>query len=318
MNVLRMFPPEASSIAARIDAFFWTMVVLCAMVAIGVIIAITFYGVRYRRGSAADRRGGHQDAIGVEVVWIVVPFALFVVAFIWSLSIFAFARTPPLDARAIYVVAKQWMWTVEHPGGQREINILHVPIGEPVRLTMTSQDVIHSFYVPAFRLKQDVLPGRYTQLWFRATQLGSFPLMCTQYCGMGHAHMGGSVVVMRPAEYARWLTGTPTAGSLADQGARLFRSHGCSGCHSPNAAIHAPDLTGLYGQTVHLADGRSVLADERYLRDCILLPAQQVVAGYPPLMPSFSGQLSEEEVLALVAYIKSIATPQLEPIRERN
>jgi cytochrome c oxidase subunit 2 len=318
MSLLRMFPPQASSIAARIDAFFWTMVALCAVVAIGVIIAITFYGVRYRHGSAADRRGGHQDGLGVELAWILAPFALFVVAFIWSLSIFAFARTPPADARSIYVVAKQWMWTVQHPGGQREINTLHVPINEPVRLTMTSQDVIHSFYVPAFRVKQDVLPGRYTQLWFRATRLGTFPLLCTQYCGTNHAQMGGSVVVLSSAEYARWLAGTGTPGSLAEQGAQLFRSQGCSGCHDHNAAIHAPDLAGLYGQTVHLADGRTVLADERYLRDCILLPAQQPVAGYAPIMPSFRGQLREEQILALIAYIKSIAAPRSEPINERD
>lgn len=318
MSLPRFFPPEASSLAPRIDLFFWSMTGLCAVVAVGVITAITLYGVRYRRGSTADRSGGHQNSLGIELTWTLLPFALFVLAFIWSLSIFAFARSPPADARPVYVVAKQWMWTVEHPGGQREINTLHVPINEPVRLTMTSQDVIHSFYVPAFRVKQDVLPGRYTQLWFRATQLGSFPLLCTQYCGTDHAHMGGFIVVMRPAEYARWLAGTASPGSLAAQGAQLFRSHGCSGCHSPNAAIHAPDLAGLYGQTVQLADGRHVLADERYLRDCMLLPAQQVVAGYPPLMPSFSGQLSEEELLALIAYIKSMAAPRTELSDERD
>jgi cytochrome c oxidase subunit II len=301
--------PQASSIAVQIDAFFWSMIGLCALVALGVIVAIVFYGVRYRRGSEADRSGRHREDFGVELTWTLVPFALFLAAFVWSLSIFAMARTPPADARTVYVVAKQWMWKVEHPGGQREINTLHVPIGEPVRLTMTSQDVIHSFYVPAFRVKQDVLPGRYTQLWFIATQLGRFPLLCTQYCGTDHSHMGGAVVVMRPAEYARWLEGSASNGTLAAQGAQSFRSHGCSGCHGPNAAVHAPDLTGLYGRTVHLADGRSVLADDRYLRDCILLPAEQPVAGYPPLMPSFSGQVSEEELLALIAYIKSIATP---------
>ena len=313
MSELRLFPPQASSIATRIDVFFWTMVALCAVVAIGVIFTITLYGVRYRRGSSADRRGGHQNALGVELAWILIPFALFVVVFIWSLSIFVFARTPPVDARSIYVVAKQWMWTVQHPGGQREINTLHVPINEAVRLTMTSQDVIHSFYVPAFRVKQDVLPGRYTQLWFQATRLGTFPLMCTQYCGTNHAQMGGSVVVLSPADYVRWLAGTSSAGSLADQGAQLFRSHGCSGCHDRNAATHAPDLAGVYGQSVQLADGRTAVADERYLRDCILLPAQQRVAGYAPVMPSFSGQLSEEQVLALVAYIKSIAAPRIGP-----
>jgi cytochrome c oxidase subunit II len=309
VNFFQSLLPEASSLAFRIDVFFWSMAALCAVVAVGVVVAVVFYAVRYRRGSAADRSGRHREDLGVELTWILVPFALFVAAFIWSLSIFALARTPPADARTVYVVAKQWMWKFEHPGGQREINILHVPIGEPVRLTMTSQDVIHSFYVPAFRVKQDVLPGRYTQLWFIATKLGAFPLLCTQYCGMDHARMGGSVVVMRPAQYARWLEGSASEGTLAAQGARVFRSHGCSGCHSPNAAVHAPDLAGIYGQSVHLADGRTVVADERYLRDCILLPAGQVVAGYPPLMPSFSGQLSEEELLALIAYIKSIAAP---------
>jgi cytochrome c oxidase subunit II len=309
VRVSHILLPEASSIAFRIDAFFWTMTALCALVAVGVIIAIVFNCVRYRRGSTADRSGRHGDAFGVELTWTLVPSALFLLAFIWSLSLFAVARIPPADARTIYVVAKQWMWKIEHPGGQREINTLHVPVDEPVRLTMTSQDVIHSFYVPAFRVKQDVLPGRYTQLWFTATKLGSFPLECTQYCGTDHAKMGGAIVVMRRAEYTGWLAGHAGAGTLAAQGAQLFRSHGCSGCHSPNATVHAPELAGLFGQAVALADGRTVIADERYLRDCILLPAGQVVAGYPPLMPSFSGQLTEEEVLALIAYIKSIAIP---------
>jgi cytochrome c oxidase subunit II len=318
MSGWNIFPPQASSIAARIDVFFWSMTALCALVAVGVFAAITLYGVRYRHGSTADRSGGHQNTLGIELTWTLLPFALFVLAFMWSLSIFVFARSPPADARAVYVVAKQWMWTVEHPGGQREINTLHVAINEPVRLTMTSQDVIHSFYVPAFRVKQDVVPGRYTQLWFKATRLGAFALLCTQYCGTEHAHMGGFIVVMRPTEYARWLAGSASAGALAAQGAQLFRSHGCSGCHSPNAVVHAPDLGGLFGQTVQLADGRRVLADERYLRDCILLPAQQVVAGYPPLMPSFSGQLSEEDLLALIAYIKSLSHTPMERGDERD
>ena len=314
-----IFLPEASSISFRIDLFFWSMIGLCALVALGVFVAMVVYGVRYRRGSGANRSGRHLGDLGIELTWTLVPFGLFVLAFIWGLSIFALARSPPADARTVYVVAKQWMWKVEHPGGQREINTLHVPIGEPVRLTMTSQDVIHSFYVPAFRVKQDVLPGRYTQLWFIATKLGAFPLECTQYCGLDHAKMGGSVVVMRPAEYARWLEGSATSGTLAAQGAKLFRSHGCSGCHGANAVVHAPDLTGLYGRTVHLADGRTVIADERYLRDCITLPArQQVVAGYPPIMPSFSGQLSEQELLELVAYIKSIATPNAAEARDER
>jgi len=298
--------PQAATIARPIDTLFFTMVGLCALVALAVMGAIVFYGIRYRRGSGADRSGAHSQSLPVELTWILVPFAIFVAVFLWSLALFARARTPPPDAQTVYVIAKQWMWKIEHPGGQREINALHVPLGEAVRLTMTSQDVIHSFYVPAFRIKQDVLPGRYTQLWFEATRLGSFPLQCAEYCGLDHARMGGRVVVLRPADYQVWLSGHAAAGSLASRGAELFRSRGCSGCHASGAAIRAPPLAGLYGRPVPLADGRTVIADERYLRDSILLPGVAVVAGYRPLMPSFSGQLSEEDVLALIAYIKSL------------
>lgn len=317
MSFFHMLLPEASSIALRIDALFWAMTALCSLVAAGVIVAVVFYAVRYRRGSSAPRHMTRRT-LRVELTWTLLPFALFLAVFIWSLAIFAVARTPPADARSVYIVAKQWMWKIEHPGGQREINTLHLPIGQPVLLTMTSQDVIHSFYVPAFRMKQDVLPGRYTQLWFKPTMLGSFPLECTQYCGTDHARMGGGVIVMRAAEYARWLAGQPGGATLAVQGAQLFRSHGCSGCHGANTTVHAPDLAGLYGHTVTLTDGRTVIADERYLRDCILTPANQVVAGYPPIMPSFSGQLSEEDVLALVAYIKSIATPGVAEVADER
>jgi cytochrome c oxidase subunit II len=306
MNAFHMFIPEASSTAPQIDALFWSMIALCGLVAVGVFGAMIFFCFRYRRGSPADRTGWHNQSLGVELTWTLIPFALFIGVFAWSLVLFAHARTPPGNAQTLYIVAKQWMWKVQHPGGQREINILHVPIGEPIRLTMTSQDVIHSFYVPAFRVKQDVLPGRYTQLWFTATKLGAFPLLCAEYCGLDHSRMGGSVVVLSRADYVAWLEGHDTGLSLAAHGANLFRSQGCSGCHGRNASVHAPDLNGLYGNPVHLSDGTTVIADERYLRDSILLPQRQVVAGYAPIMPSFSGQLSEEDLLALVAYLKSI------------
>ena len=307
MNGFHMFIPEASSGAPRIDALFWTMIALCGLVALGVFATMIVYCVRYRRGSQADRSGRHSQSLGVELTWTLIPFALFIGVFGWSLILFAQARTPPDNAQTLYVVAKQWMWKVQHPAGQREINTLHVPLGEPVRLTMTSQDVIHSFYVPAFRVKQDVLPGRYTQLWFTATRLGTFPLFCAEYCGLDHSKMGGAVVVMSPADYAQWLTGHDTGESLAARGAALFRSRGCSGCHGTNASVHAPDLEGLYGRSVHLSDGTTLIADQRYLHDSILLPNLQIVAGYEPIMPSFTGQLSEEDVLALIAYIKSIS-----------
>ncbi|HEY6453502.1 MAG TPA: cytochrome c oxidase subunit II [Steroidobacteraceae bacterium] len=304
MSGSHLLLPQASSLAPRIDALFWSMIALCSVVAIGVFVAIVFYSIRYRRGSLADRRGALAQDLGVELTWTLVPFGLFLGVFIWSLLLYVQGRTPPADAQTIYVVAKQWMWTVQHAGGQREINALHVPLGTPVRLTMTSQDAIHSFYVPAFRVKQDVLPGRYTELWFTATRLGTFPLFCAEYCGLDHSRMGGGVVVMRPADYAQWLAGHAGT-TLAARGAALFRARGCSGCHGANASVHAPTLQGIYGQPVHMADGSTLIADDRYLRDCMLLPRTRVVAGYAPLMPSFAGQLSEEDLLALIAYIKS-------------
>ncbi len=301
-------PPEASSIASQVDVLFWVMVALCGAVALGVIVMLVFYSVRYRRGSAADRSGRVSRSTGVELTWTLVPFAIFVAIFAWSLVLFARMQTPPDDAKTVYVVAKQWMWKTQHAGGQREINELHVPLGQPIRLTMTSQDVIHSFYVPAFRVKQDVLPGRYTQLWFTATRLGTFPLLCAEYCGLDHARMGGDIVVMKPADFAQWLSAHAGPESLSATGAALFRSRGCSGCHGANASVHAPDLDGLYGRVVHLSDGSAVIADDRYIRDSILLPRKQLVAGYDPIMPSFAGQLGEDEILALIAYLKSTSS----------
>ncbi|MFP5405298.1 MAG: cytochrome c oxidase subunit II, partial [Gammaproteobacteria bacterium] len=264
---------------------------------------------KYRRGSHADRTGRRLQSLPVELTWTLIPLAMFIGVFAWSFFLFAELHTPPADATTIYVVAKQWMWKVQHPGGQREINVLHVPLGQAVRLTMTSQDVIHDFFVPAFRIKQDVLPGRYTQLWFTATELGEFPLFCAEYCGMDHSMMIGSVVVMRPADYANWLGGHAGVESLAARGALLFRRNGCSGCHGANSTVHAPDLNGLYGRAVQLSDGSTVIADARYIRDSILLPRSQVVAGFAPIMPSFQGELSEEDLLALIAYIESTPSP---------
>ena len=211
----------------------------------------------------------------------------------------------PKNAMEIHVVAKQWMWKLEHADGTREINALHVPVGIPVRLVMTSQDVIHSFFVPAFRVKQDVLPGRYVEAWFEPTRIGTYHLFCTEYCGTDHAVMGGGVTVMAPGDYARWSAGQPQGDGLADQGAALFVRAGCSGCHGGSDRIRAPSLAGLYGRPVPIEGGGFATADEGYLRDSILLPQKQVVAGYQPVMPSYTGVLSEDEVIRLVAYLKS-------------
>lgn len=313
MLALSGWLPEASSIAPDIDVLWWLMIGLCGLVSVGVFTVMLIFAVRYRRGSNADRSNRHAQSLGVELTWTLVPFFMFIGLFVWSLVLFARLHTPPEGSQTIYVVAKQWMWKIQHPGGQREINTLHVPLGQPVRLTMTSQDVIHSFYVPAFRIKQDVLPDRYTRAWFTATKLGRFDLLCAEYCGLDHSKMGGSIVVMRPADYARWLDRHAGPDSLAARGATVFRQRGCSGCHGANASVHAPDLDGIYGRRVHLADGSTVVADDRYIHDSIMLPDTQVVAGYAPIMPSFHGQISESDMLALIAYLKSTSTKASQP-----
>lgn len=296
--------PQASTFAGPVDALFNALLLLSGAVSLAVFAVMIVFCVKYRRGSRADRSGDSHRHLGVELTWTLVPLVLFIGLFAWSVKLWVRLRTPPADATPVFVVAKQWMWEVQHPGGQREINALHVALHQPVRLVMISQDVIHSFYVPAFRVKQDVLPGRYTELWFDPTETGTFDLFCAEFCGTDHSRMGGKVVVMTPADYAAWLRGHAHAG-LAEQGAVLFRSAGCSGCHDPQSGVHAPDLYHLYGRIVPLADGKQVQVDDRYLHDSIMLPQLQVAAGYAPIMPSYQGRLSESDALALIAYLKS-------------
>ena len=306
-------PPEASDYAARTDTLFWTITGTTAAVAVGIFILLAWFSIRFRRGAPAERvrptTSGKGNSV-LEIVWITVPLVVFLGFYVWAARLYLGYGHPPSRSLQVYVVAKQWMWTLEQPSGRREINELHVPRAQAVTLIMTSQDVIHSFYVPAFRVKQDVLPGRYTQLWFTATKPGTFPLFCAEYCGLDHSRMGGVVVVNTAADYAAWLAAHDSGAGLAAQGATVFRRAGCSGCHGENASVHAPDLQGIYGRPVQLSDGSSVLADERYLRDSILLPKAQIVAGYAPIMPSYAGQLSEEEVIALIHYLKSLSEAQ--------
>jgi cytochrome c oxidase subunit 2 len=305
-------PPAASTMAPRVDALFYAVTATTVTVAIAIFVALVYFGIRYRAGNPVPR---HQDIaqaqrrarIRVELAWTLIPLFLFLCAFAWAARLYVDRAVPPAGALPIDVVAKQWMWKFQHAGGRREINELHVPLGQPVKLTMTSQDVIHSLFVPAFRVKQDVLPGRYVELWFTATHAGRYHLFCAEYCGTDHAGMGsGELVVMPPAEFQRWLAQS-AAPDAASRGASLFRTLGCSGCHGTHAAVHAPDLSGLYGKPVPLSDGSTVVADERYLRDSILLPRKQVAAGYEPIMPSFAGRIAEDDVFDLIAYIRSLA-----------
>lgn len=296
--------------ASRVDLLYFYLLSVSAFFTIAIWAVVLFYAVRYRRSRhpvAVQIEGSTR----LEVAWTVIPLVIALSMFAWGASIFFSMSRPPRGALEIYVVGKQWMWKFEHVGGQREINELHVPVGRDVRLNMISQDAIHSFYVPAFRVKQDVLPGRYTTLWFRATKPGRYHLFCAEYCGTKHSGMIGWVEVMEPAQYQVWLSGGAAGGSLAASGEKLFRELACNTCHSSQSGARGPDLGGLFGKPVELEGQRPVVADENYLRESIVDPRSKLVKGYQAIMPTFQGQISEEGLLQLLAYIKTL--PKTEP-----
>jgi cytochrome c oxidase subunit 2 len=299
--------PEASPMAHRVDVLFYCLVGLSAIVVVGIVYLIVLFCVRYRAtNKQADRSKPVTRNLAIEFVWILTPLTIFLGIFGWGATLYAELFSPPSDALEVFVVGKQWMWELQHPEGRRELNELHVPAGQPIKLILTSEDVIHSFFVPALRIKRDAVPGRYTSIWFTPTETGQFHLFCAEFCGTDHSKMTGTVTVMEPAAYARWLGRAAVSGSMVTQGQQLFTDRGCSGCHGSNATIHAPNLEGLFGSVVHLQNGNSVIANESYIRDSILLPVKDIVAGFAPIMPSFQDQLSEQQVLELIEYIKSI------------
>jgi cytochrome c oxidase subunit II len=308
-----LFPEQASTFAERVDALYYYLLSVSGFFVLLIFALIFYFAVKYRRRSEGEQTPPILGSIPLEVAWIVIPFILVMIMFVWGASLYFTAFSPPANAMEIFVIGKQWMWKVQHPEGRREIDELHVPVGYPVKLTITSQDVIHSFYIPAFRIKMDAVPGRYTSTWFEASKTGTFHLFCAEYCGTAHAGMGGRVVVMKPSEYEQWLrTGAPED-SLVAAGGRLFQQLGCSGCHSQNSIVRAPLLDGVYGKPVPLQSGQVVLADESYIRDSILLPQKDVVAGYAPVMPPFQGRISEEELMQIIAYIRFLGEEGPEP-----
>ncbi len=302
------WPDTAAVNAIAVNSLFVAELALSALIVATVIVMMLLFAIRYRRGSAASRANRMQKTWHLEIGWTTATLGAFLILFVYGASMYIWLYQAPAGDEEVYVVGKRWMWKVEHPGGQREIDSLHVPVDKTIRVVMASEDVIHSFFVPAFRVKHDVVPGTLETLWFKANKPGIFKLECTQFCGLQHATMKGDVVVMTAPDYARWLTEQGVHESLAEQGNAIFRAHGCSGCHSDNSTVHAPSLAGLYGTYVHLQDGSTRFADEAYIRDCILNPRTFTVAGYPPIMPDFSGQLSEDDLLKLIAYIKSIGS----------
>jgi cytochrome c oxidase subunit II len=302
---LPLFPEQASTFAPQVDGLYAFLVAVTVFFSALIFLAILYFAIKYKRRNDAELPRAVHGGLALEIVWSVIPFGLTMVMFAWGTSIFFNQSRPPDDAMQIYVVGKQWMWKLQHLEGQREINELHVPVNRSVRLVMTSEDVIHSFYVPAFRIKSDVVPGRYSTTWFNATKPGKYHLFCAEYCGTKHSGMIGWIYVMEPQDYQTWLAGG-ASGSLADRGAKLFQDLACSNCHKPDATGRGPSLVNLFGQTIQLAGGGAVKFDESYIRESILQPAAKVAAGHQPIMPTFQGQVTEEAVLELVEYIKSL------------
>ncbi len=305
-----LFPERASTLALDVDLLYLFLVSISAVFSVGIAVVLVIFAVKYRRRSDAERPQEIHGSLLLELIWSVVPFLITIVIFVWGAVVFFTMNRPPDNAIEIQVVGKRWMWKLQHMTGQREINELHVPAGRPVKLTLTSEDVIHSFFVPAFRMKKDAVPGRYNVAWFQATRSGRYHVFCAEYCGTQHSRMIGSIVVMEPADFQTWLQGGPAPTSPVEAGKKLFSELNCATCHRPDSQGRGPVLDGLAGGTVRLVGGATTTADEDYLRESILVPAAKVVDGYQPIMPTYQGQVSEEAVLQLLAYIQSLKGAQ--------
>jgi cytochrome c oxidase subunit 2 len=307
-----LFPEVASTIASEVDLLYFFILAVSAFFAVGVSAAVVYFAIKYRRRHPDEVGHDIHGSIALELVWSVIPFVLAMVMFFWGADLFFRLSRPPVDSMDVFVVGKQWMWKVQHPEGVREINELHVPVGRPVRITLGSEDVLHDYYIPAFRVKMDAVPGKLTTMWFTATKVGTYQIFCAEYCGTQHSGMVGQVVVMEPQDYEAWLAGGRSTGTAVENGEKLFTQQGCITCHKTDSSGRGPVLTGVFGSTVQLMDGRRAVADENYLRESIMNPQAKIVLGYQPIMPTFQGTVSEENLLQLIAYIKSLKAPAAE------
>ncbi|MBV8847822.1 MAG: cytochrome c oxidase subunit II [Bryobacterales bacterium] len=303
---LQFFSGAPSAIARQYEWLFWALVVVCGTVTLAIAVFVVYSAIRYRRRDPDELPPQIQGSIFLELTWTVIPLGIFMGMFVWGAFLFFDLQRAPRDAQDVYVVAKQWMWKVQYLDGRREINTLHVPVGTPINLVMTSQDVIHSFFVPAFRIKQDVLPNRYTNIWFQADQPGKFHLFCAEYCGTKHSGMIGWVYAMNRQDFQTWLAEGAPEGSLASTGEKYFHQFGCANCHHFDGHGPCPDLRGLYGREVQITDGPTVIADDSYIRESILKPKAKIVLGFADIMPTFEGQISDDQLVALLAYIKAL------------
>lgn len=292
--------------AGRVDNLYFFLVTMTAFFSILIATLVVVFAVKYRRTHPAQVGAPITGSVPLELMWSIIPFGISMMIFAWSANIYFDLYRPPDETLQIYAVGKRWMWKFQHIDGQREINELHVPVGRPVKVTATSEDVIHDLYFPAFRTKTDVIPGRYLSLWFTATEAGEYHMFCAEYCGTNHSGMIGKVIVMEPAEYQAWLSGGSGGLSMSARGQKAFQDLACHTCHMEDKSGRGPSLRGVFGSQVKLADGGTATADESYLRESILNPQAKLVAGYQPLMPTFQGLVNEEALMALIEYIKTL------------
>ena len=303
-----LFPEQASTFAWQVDGLYFYLILVSIAFIIPIVAAIVFFGIKYREKEKYATPPEMHGSIALETIWSIIPFIISMTIFLGGAIVYFNQYHMPADTMDIYVVGKQWMWKIQHPTGQREINELHVPVGAKVKLTMTTEDVLHDFFIPAFRTKADVVPGRYTYMWFEATKPGKYHLFCAEYCGLNHSGMGGYVYVMEQRDFDNWLAGNVSDQTPVQAGQDLFTNKlGCASCHAGGPTQRGAKLEGIYGHEVKLNDGSTVIADDEYIRNSILNPAGQIVEGYQPIMPTFKGQVTEEQLTQLVAYIKSLS-----------
>ena len=303
-----LFPEQASSFAWQVDYLYFYLVAISVFFTVGIVAAVLFFVIKYREKEPFATPKEIHGSIALETVWSIIPFVISMTIFLGGAIVYYEQYRPPDDAMEIYVVGKQWMWKIQHTTGQSEINELHVPVGRNIKLTMTTEDVLHDFFVPAFRTKIDVVPGRYTTLWFRPTKPGKYRLYCAEYCGLNHSGMGGWVYVMEQRDFDNWLSGSVSGQTPVEAGRDLFENKlGCASCHQGGQGQRGAVLEGIFGKDVKLTNGQTVPRDEEYIRNSILNPGGQIVEGYQPIMPTFKGQVTEEQLVQIVAYIKSLS-----------
>ena len=310
VQALSIWPVSASASAAETDHLIWSFTALTLALVVPIFIGITIFAIRYRDGKKVNREYRENRDRTLEIAWMLIPFVLTLIFFAWGAKMFIVHKNPPPGAMRIEAIGKQWMWKFQHPGGQAEINDLHLPTGQPILINMISQDVIHSLYIPALRIQMETLPGRYTQFWFDADRPGTYRILCSEFCGTDHSVMGGILTLMTPADYAAWLTQSGSSTSLEAGGRRLFAQLGCAGCHEGTNTARAPTLAGLAGSAVPLEKGGTAIADDGFLRDKILDPGRNKIAGYQQVMPTYKGVIKEDEMNQLIAFIRSDADPK--------